>query len=141
MSFDDVLEAGKRAGEFLLSEGNGSISREAATVLSGQVLVAGQVIQLDGDGKAAACDGILNTAGDALVTPVAGIVIYAADATDGDVPNCAYIARSAEVIDAYITYPTESTGGGEHAATVASLRDLGIIVRSETAVGSLSQSW
>jgi hypothetical protein len=141
MAFDDILESGKRAGEFLLSEGNGSISREAGTVASGQVLVPGQVLELDQNGNLIACSGTKNTAGTDLATPAVGVVIYGIDASDGDVARVAYIARNAEVIDSYITYPTESTAGGEKACTIASLLQLGVITRSEVALGTLSQSW
>jgi len=59
---------------------------------------------------------------------VAGILLGACDATDGDVP-AAYIARDAEVNRHCLTYPEESTAGGEEAATFAGLAALGIIVR------------
>jgi hypothetical protein len=39
-----TLIEGKHAGEFLVSEGNGWISREAVTILSGQNLAAGTVL-------------------------------------------------------------------------------------------------
>jgi Bacteriophage lambda head decoration protein D len=38
------LSVGRYAGEFVVSEGNGSISRESITVLSGQNLVAAAVL-------------------------------------------------------------------------------------------------
>lgn len=113
------------AGAFLQSEANGFLSRETATVKSGENLVAGQVVQFDGT-ELVACSGDLNTAGDALVTEVAGILFDAIDATDGAVDNCVYIARDAEVKDDAVTYPTESTAGGEKAAVIESLKLLGI---------------
>ena len=39
-----VLTEGQHAGEFIVSEANGHLSREALTVLSGQTLVAGDVM-------------------------------------------------------------------------------------------------
>jgi hypothetical protein len=39
-----VLNEGRYAGEFLVSEGNGKISRETITVLSGQTLEAAAVL-------------------------------------------------------------------------------------------------
>lgn len=39
-----ILNEGMHAGEFIVSEGNKSISREAITVLADEVLVAGQVL-------------------------------------------------------------------------------------------------
>ncbi|TIV91125.1 MAG: head decoration protein [Mesorhizobium sp.] len=112
---------------FILSEANGHRSRESATVASGQTLNAGEVVQFSA-GKLVTADGALNTAGD-VVTAVAGIVLGAVDASGGDVDNVAYIARDAEVNDNLITYPTETTLGGEKAATVESLAALGIIAR------------
>ncbi|RWB85929.1 MAG: head decoration protein [Mesorhizobium sp.] len=111
-------------GEFLQSEANGFLSRESATVASGQVLKAGQVVEISA-GKLIAASGSLNTAGD-VVTEVEGILFQAVDASGGDVADCVYIARDAEVKDDLITYPTESTAGGEKAATVASLEKLHI---------------
>jgi hypothetical protein len=41
-----VKTEGQHRGEFLVSEGNGHISREAAPVTSGQNLVDGRVVKL-----------------------------------------------------------------------------------------------
>lgn len=122
-----TLTESRHAGEFLISQANGNRSREVATVKSGQDLVAGQVVQFSA-GELIAASGDLDTAGD-LDTQVAGIIWDNVDATGGAVANCLYIARDAEVKDAALTYPDESTAGGEKAATVASLAALGIIVR------------
>lgn len=113
--------------EFILSEANGQRSREAGTLASGQDLAAGTVLQDNGAGKMIAFDGDLNTAGD-LVDQAAGILLAATDATDGD-KDIAYIARDAEVNLKLLTYPAESTAGGEEADTIASLALLGIIAR------------
>ena len=115
------------AGAFLESEANGTRSRDVATVASGEVLVAGQAVQFSGT-KLVAADGQLTTDGD-VVTPVAGILWDAVDASGGDVAKCVYIARDAEVKDDLITYPTESTAGGEKDAVIESLRALGIRTR------------
>ena len=107
------------AGVFIASEANGERSREVATVKSGETLVVGEVVQLSG-AKLVAAD---------VVTAVVGIMFDAVDASSADVTGAVYIARDAEVVDADITYPTESTAGGEKVATVASLAALGIIAR------------
>ena len=121
------------AGGFIASEANVTRSRETATVLSGQKLAAGEVVQKDGAGKLIAADGLLDTASD-VQTEVAGVLFAAVDASatgaNADVPGAVYIARDAEVVDADLTYPTESTAGGEKVATVASLAKLGIIART-----------
>lgn len=122
-----ALTEGRHAAEFVLSEANGNRSRENGTVVSGQNLVAGQVVQDNGAGKLTAFTALENTAGD-LITEAAGILLYDADATDGDV-DVAYIRRDAEVNGNILTFPTESTAGGERANAVASLALLGIIVR------------
>ncbi len=114
-------------GGFIASEANGWRSRETATVLSGQNLVAGEVVQLSG-AKLIAASGSLDSAGD-VSTAVVGIMHAAIDASSADVKNAVYIARDAEVVDADLTYPDETTAGGEKVATVASLAALGIIAR------------
>ena len=116
--------------EFLFSEGNGNISREVITVASGQKLLAGQPFQLSG-GKAIACTGTVNTAG-GIVTHVAGILSHDVDASatgaNADVPNCAYIARHAEVVDALIQY--NGVGSTQKAAIKLDLKNtLDIIQR------------
>ena len=122
-----VFTEGRHAAEFILSEAAGNRSRDAAVVLATTVLVAGEVVMDNGAGKLIAHDGLLNTAGD-VITPVAGIVIYpvANAATDTDV---ALLSRDAEVNQKLVTYPTESTAGGEQAGVNASLAALGIIAR------------
>ena len=122
-----VFTEGRHAAEFLLSEANGQRSRESITVKSGENLAAGQLIELSG-GEAVAASGDLESDG-TLTTALVGILLYPVDATDGAVAKCAYLARDAEVNDNLVTYPTESTAGGEKAACIASLKALGIIVR------------
>lgn len=121
-----TLTQGKYAGEFLLSEGNGAISRANGTVVSGQNLKAGQVVMDNGAGKLTALTAA-GTSGD-LDGTVLGILLGNVDASAGDVA-AAYIARDAEVNGNELTYPTESTTGGEKAAANAALAALNIIVR------------
>jgi hypothetical protein len=124
------LTEGKHRGEFIVSEAeaSGFRSRSTGTVLSGEVLVAGQIVEADGSGKLKALSGLLNT-GLGLITEAAGIMYDNVDASAGDATGAVFIARDAEVNGAELTYPTESTAGGEAAATNASLALLGIIVR------------
>lgn len=118
------------AGEYLGSVVDRQVSFEVATVASGENLVAGQVVEFNGSNKLIACTGSLNTAGDALVNDKVFILHDNVDATDGDVTNCVYLARGmATVKDDAITYPTESTAGGEKAATVAALKANYIVPR------------
>ncbi|MEK9755000.1 MAG: head decoration protein [Rhodospirillaceae bacterium] len=113
------------AGEFVGAYIADTLSIEVGTVKVGEVLVAGQVVMDDGTGKIVAHDGALNTAGD-VDTAALGIIWDAVDASAAEVPNVAYVARLAEVKDDLITYPEESTAGGEKAAVVASLKALHI---------------
>lgn len=125
-----VFIEGRHAAEFILSEANGQRSRENGTVASGQKLAAGEVVMLS-SGKLVAHDGTLDSHGD-VVTAAAGIMIYPVDAsatgTNTNTP-AAYLARDAEVNGELLTFPDESTAGGEEAAVKASLKTLGIIVR------------
>ena len=116
-------------GGFIISEANGFRSREVATVVSGQNLVVGEVVQLDVNGKLTAADGIPNSDDLALDTAVVGIMHAAVDASAADVANAVYIARDAEVNDADITYPDETSPGTEKEQTVASLLLVGIVTR------------
>ena len=116
-------------GGFIVSEANGNRSREVATVVSGQNLGVGEVVQLDANGKLTAADGIPNSDDAELDTAVVGIMHAAIDASAGDIVNAVYIARDAEVNDADITYPDETSPGTEKDQTVASLLLLGIVTR------------
>lgn len=111
-------------GAFLESVAPGWLSFDKATVASGQDLAAGAVVMFSG-GKLVAHDGTLNSDG-SVTTAVAGILFAAVDATAGDVENCVYVARLAEVKDDALTYPTESTAGGEKDAVIESLKLLHI---------------
>jgi hypothetical protein len=111
-------------GEFLVSEANGSLSREVATVKQGEVLVDGQLVRLDEDGELVASEA--DTDG---IDGVDGIFIGAADAssdgTNADIPNRPYIARLAEVSRALIHAPQ----GVSDATVDAALAPLFIRVR------------
>jgi hypothetical protein len=122
-----VLTETRHAGEYIKSEANGDRSRETGTVASGQDLAAGEVVMLSG-GELVAHDGLLDTQGD-VITPAVGIMFDAVDATGGAVTGAVYTARDSEVVAAALTFPTETTAGGEQAGVTASLATLGIIAR------------
>jgi hypothetical protein len=118
----------KHAGCFMASDSNGTLSRDVATVKSGQVLVAGEVVQWDGgveNTTLIAATGVGASDGD-LAIEVAGIIWDNVDASGGAVAGCVYVNKDAEVKLDALTFPTESTDGGERAATIRSLRLLGI---------------
>ena len=108
---------GKRAGEFLLSEGNGAISREQVTLITGQNLVAGTVLgKITASSKYTAyADGAVDG------SEVAAAILY--DNVDAGLTdmNAVVIARDAEVSSAMLT--------GSDANGVADLASIGIIIR------------
>ncbi len=113
-----VLTEGKHPGEFIVSEGNGWISREAVTIVSGQNLAAGTVLgKITASGKYAAYN---DGAADGTET-AAGILFDNVDASGGDVAGAVMIARLAEVNGDELT--------GNDANGTADLLALDIVVR------------
>lgn len=112
-----VLTEGKHAGEFVLSEGNGLISREVRTIASGQNLAAGTVLgKITASGKYAAYD---NAALDGTQTAVE-VLFDNVDASAADV-EAVTIARNAEVNGDELT--------GLDANAIADLLAVNIIIR------------
>lgn len=115
----------RHAGEFILSEANGSRSRDNVTILTGQTLKAGSVLgKVTASGKyklvtAAAADGSQNGVA-VLIAPI--------DTTGGDAA-AAVIARDAEVNKNTLTYGADVDTAPEIAAVLASLAGVGIIAR------------
>lgn len=120
------------AEEFLLNEGNGGISREAATVASGQVLVDGQVVKDNGSGKMIAAAGNHDSGNDSTET-ILGVVCgnwdSSASGTNADILGVPYIARLATVKDVALTYHTGGADANKKAAVKGALKDLYIIQR------------
>ena len=119
-----VLTEGRYAGEFVVSEGNGKISRETITVLSGQNLQAGAVLgKVTASGKykalaPAAVDGS---------EAAAGILYDAVDASAADAEGVA-VVRLAEVNAAELVWPAGITAGQKTTA-LGQLAALTIIAR------------
>lgn len=87
------------AGEFLVSEGNGEISREVITIASGQDLPAGQVIaKLTAGGEYVAYDNVGSDGSEVA----AGILFEAVDASAAATKGLG-IVRLAEVNEALLT--------------------------------------
>jgi predicted small secreted protein len=87
------LQEGRYAGEFVVSEGNGKISRETITVLSGETLEAGAVLgKVTASGKYKVLDPAAVDGSEAA----AGILYDAVDASAADAEGVA-IVRLAEV--------------------------------------------
>ena len=123
-----VFTEGRHAGEYLIWEADPSYSRETGTVASGENLAAGTVLKDDGTGKLVAATGDLATDG-SLQEAAVGVLYDNVDATAGDIAGAVYTARSSTVELAALTYPAETTSGGEQAAIIASLLAAGIRTR------------
>ena len=106
------LQEGQYAGEFIVSEGNGTISRETITVLSGEALEVGAVLgKVTASGKYKALDPAAMDGSQAAVA-----VLYdAVDASAGDAEGVA-ILRMAEVNAAELVWPDGITAGQQTTA-------------------------
>jgi hypothetical protein len=119
-----VFTEGQHAGEFIVSEANGTLSREIGTLITGQTLKAGTVlgtITLSGKWTQYDQDG---TDGSEVAT---GILFGNTDATSADHP-CVGIVRMAEVNGAELVWPAD-IDAAEKTAAIAQLAALGLIVR------------
>lgn len=105
---------GSRAGGFIISEANGSLSRDNGTVKAGEALSAGEIVAFDGD------ELVAWTSGDA-----AGIMLYSVDASTHAMP-AAYLARLAEVNAELLIYPDDV----EEADALAALAERGIVAHA-----------
>lgn len=117
-------------GEFLVSEGNGAISREVGTLASGEKVTDGRALAVNGAGKLVAVDGTLNTAGDSN-EDVIGFVLGDHDATSADVQGVPYIARLAEVKASNVVLHSVTGSGAADATTavIAALEKRNIVLR------------
>lgn len=115
-----VFTEGRHTAEFLVSEGNGTISRETVTIASGQNLAAGAVLgRVTATGNYVAYD---DGAADGSETAVA--VLYSAvDATTAASEGVA-VVRMAEVDGGALDW-----GGADAEAGTADLAAANIIVR------------
>lgn len=116
-----VLTERQHAGEFIVSEANGTLSRDAATLASGNTVKDGDVVALSG-GK------LVRATGAASSEVQVGVVIGTHDASGGDKLNVPYIARFAEVKRALV-YQNGSATANVDADTEAELKTLGIVLR------------
>lgn len=114
-----ALTEGKHTAEFLLSEGNGSISREQGVLRSESgALAAGTLLgRVTATGELSAYDNLDSPAG----VGVAVGVLYANVPDSTADQKVTYIARNAEVIGSALT--------GLDTAGRADLAALGIVIR------------
>lgn len=112
----NIKTEAQHAAAFLLSEGNGQISREAITVAAGAALPSGQVLGIDANGKYVAYD-------DAAVdtSNIAAGILYAPLAASAEDRFAVGIVRLAEVAAAGLT--------GLDVAGAADLKSRNIIAR------------
>ena len=119
-----VLTEGQRAGEFIVSESNGTRSRETVTVITGQNLKAGAVVgKITASGKYTELDTAAATGEEAA----AAILYGNCDATDAD-KTAVVITRDAEVNGNELVWPDGILTADKNTA-IAELKALGIIVR------------
>jgi hypothetical protein len=119
-----VLVEGPHKGEFVVSEGNGSISREVVAILSGRSLEAGTVLgKVTASGKYRDLDPALTNGAE-----IAAAILYdATDASGGDAEAVA-ILRLAEINAAEIIWPDGITANQKQTA-LGQLAALNIIAR------------
>jgi len=119
-----VLIEGPHKGEFIVSEGNGSISREVVIILSGRTLAPGTVLgKVTSSGKYRDLDPSLNNG-----AQVAAAILHdAADASGGDASAVA-VVRLAEINAAEIVWPDGMTDNQKQTA-LGQLVALNIIAR------------
>ncbi|MQR02330.1 head decoration protein [Glaciimonas sp. GS1] len=112
-----TLQEGHHVGEFLLSEGNGTISREEGILtLTGTALVSGTVVAKLDTGKYVAYNAKAKDG-----AQVASAVLYnSTPAITGDY-KAVFIVRNAEVMSIALT--------GIDAAAVTALQATSIVVR------------
>lgn len=126
-----VQTEGRHAAEYIVSEANGTRSREVITLLAGNSLPAGAVLAKITTGASAGKFTVLNptsAADPADGTKVAAAVLFApVDATAAD--HAAVItARDAEVKVAALGWPAGITGPQKTTA-LGELAGLGIVAR------------
>jgi hypothetical protein len=95
----------RRPGEFIVSEGNGTVSRDVGTLQIGHVVADGTVVKVvtetEGDVLAPLTADDFDTEGVATEVTIAGVLIghhdSSATGANAAIPGLPYIARSAEV--------------------------------------------
>lgn len=119
-----TLTEGRHTGEHIISEANGTRSRDVVTLIAGQNLQPGTVLgKITTGGKYTL---LAPTATDG--SQVAAAVLFAAvDATAADKPAVVN-SRDTEVVGAALTWSAGISAGQKTAAT-ADLKALGIVIR------------
>jgi hypothetical protein len=108
-----VLTEPRRNADFIHSEGNGSISREAGVLAAGN-LAAGTVLSLNGAGKYIAH---APAADDGTEVPVG--ILYAATNASAAEQKCTVVTRLAEVVGARLVWTAGITTNQQNAGIAA----------------------
>jgi len=125
----DIKTEGPRPLAFLLSEGNGAISRETVTVASGEGrLAAGTVLGIvTASGKAVASPHA-ETGGKEGAETATAVLAYPVDATDTDV-TAVVIHRLAEIKAQPLLFHATVDDATKQGAKIAQLAAVHIIAR------------
>jgi len=119
-----TLTEGRHAAEFVLSEAMGNRSRDNATIVATQTILAGSVLgRITANGNY----GTLVPGGTGGGEIGSGIALYPIT-TGATVDKVSIIARDAEVNGKLLVWPAGITGPQQTTA-IADLAKLGIIVR------------
>lgn len=119
-----TLKETPHTGAFVVSESNGTRSRELITIASGRSLLAGTVLgQITASKKYVALDPAANDGSEAA----AGVLFADVDATDADTPGVGLV-RDAEVDRNLLVYPAGTSAGAKTTAE-GQLATRGLIVR------------
>lgn len=120
-----VLTEGNHRAEFLVSEANGTRSREIVTVLSATALEPGTVLALQDDSYYVQLD---EDATSSDISVAVAVLYDAVDADSSDGLPAVAIVRDAEVNGAELIWPT-GISAGDKTTAIAQLAAAGIIVR------------
>lgn len=101
----------QHTGAFLLTEANGTLSRDKATLKSGESVLDGRLLAYESGLLVAYED-------DNSDAEIAGLVLGDWDASGGAIDDVPFIARLAEVRGSAIGYPDEESDGTVPEATV-----------------------
>lgn len=125
----DTKTAGPRALAFVLSEGNGMISREVVTIASGAgKLEPGTVIGQVTASKKYVASPAAEVVGQEGAETAKAILCYGVDATSADV-EAVVIARIAEVKDPMLIFAASVNDATKRNAKLAQIRAADIIAR------------
>lgn len=124
-----VFTEGKHPAEGLLTEANGTLSREVLTIKSGAGIVAAMTVlgKITADGKYIPAPAAEVVGSEGAEVAVA-VNLYEVDATDADV-KVTGIVRDAELIGDLLTYDPSRDLDAEKLAAKVDLAAVGIIVR------------